>query len=366
MRIGLVGTGSFARRGPLPAIASLAEVELAALYDPLAESAAEAAELFGAAHVTDSLDALLRLDLDAVMVTSPPASHREVAGAVLEAGKALICEKPVTLSSGDARALLAMAEARGIPHAVDHEYRYDPAMLAIADMLAAGAIGRVLVSSLSAVATFANDPRFEAVRYWNFHHCAKLGGGMLPQFASHLLDLHLYFFGGFQPAGGYAPALVAERPPRPAEPGGPPGPMRAVEAEDSAALSARLDSGGTAALSLSYVATALPDLRWAIHGEQGALIYEGKHGWFGGTLRLAQGWLGEPAAVPIPPRWREAEAPDINGWMQDLIAEFLLDFRAVLGGERARGRYATLADEVRVWEAIEAWRGGGDFAAPAG
>jgi predicted dehydrogenase len=366
MRIGLVGTGSFARRGPLPAIAMLDELTLEAVYDPLPQSASDAAEQYGARQVCDSLEALLALPgIDAVMVTSPPSTHLEVAGAVLEAGMPLICEKPVTLSSADAGKLLSMARAKGVPHAVDHEYRYDPAMLKMADLLREGAVGRVLMSSLNAVATFGNDPRFESIRYWNFHHCAALGGGMLPQFASHLLDLHLYFFGGFEPAGGYLPALVAERPTRPNMPDGPAGPMRPVEAEDSAALAARLLEGGSAAMSLTYVATAMPDLRWTIHGDEGALVYDGRDGWFGGTLRHARGWMGASSPIALPPRRREVEAPDINGWMQDLVGELLLDFRGVLGGERAQGRYATLADEVRVWRAIEQWRGASDWALSA-
>jgi predicted dehydrogenase len=290
------------------------------------------------------------------MVVSPPQSHVAVAGAVLEAGKPLICEKPVTLNSADVARLDSLARKRSIPVAIDHEFRYDPAMILLRDLLRSGAIGKVRASALSAVATFGVDPQSTATRYWDFFHSLTLGGGMMPQFASHLLDLHVYMFGGMEARGGYLPILVDEKPTRPATPGGPDGPMRAVEAEDTGALAARLPDGGAASLSLTYVATCMPDLRWIIHGEEGALLYEGKNGWFDGTLSIARGWNGAREVVPVTPRPRLEQAPDMLGWMQDLISALLLDFAAVVGGQSKEGRFATLADEAQVWGLIESWR----------
>ena len=357
MRIGMIGTGGFARRGPLPAIPLTADVELVAAYDPQPGSAADALERWGSGTVCDSIDELLsRGDVDAVMVVSPPQSHLDVATAVLEAGKPLICEKPVTLGSADVGRLAALAEKRGIPVAVDHEFRYDPAMLLLRDRLRAGDIGKVRSSALTAIATFGVDPASEAIRYWNFHHSATLGGGMLPQFACHLIDLHLYLFGDLEARGGYLPIMVDQKPGRPATPGGPEGPMRAVEVEDTGALSGRLADGGAASLALSMVATAMPTLSWAIYGEEGTLFYQGRNGWFGGTVTAAHGWAGAPESVAVPPRAREVEAPDMNGWIQDLISELLTDFAATVGGRPGAGRFATLADEVKVWGLIEQWR----------
>ena len=138
-------------------------------------------------------------------------------------------------------------------------------------------------------------------------------------------------------------------PMRPENPGDPDGPLKAVEAEDSGALAGRLPGGGAAALALTYVALAMPDLRWAIHGDMGALVYEGRDGWFGGTIRRAEGFHGEPTPVAVPPRRFEMEHPGFDGWTHDLIGELLRDFAGVVGGSRSEGRYATLADETRVW-----------------
>lgn len=357
MRLGMIGTGNFARRAPLPALALTPGVELVAAYDPQPGSAGEVMEKWGRGKTCDSIDQLLQLpEVDAVMVVSPPQTHVDVAGAVLEAGKPLICEKPVTLRSADVARLGALARDRGIPVAIDHEFRYDPAMIALRDLLRSGAIGKVRASSLSAIATFGVDPQSTSTRYWDFFHSLSRGGGMLPQFAGHLLDLHVYMFGTMEARGGYLPILIDEKPTRPERAGDPDGPMRAVEAEDTGALAARLPDGGAASLSLSYVATCMPDLRWIIHGEDGALLYEGKNGWFDGTLSIARGWNGKPEVVPVTPRPRLNEATDMMGWMQDLISALYLDFAAVVGGDAREGRFATLADEAQVWGLIEDWR----------
>jgi predicted dehydrogenase len=90
-----------------------------------------------------------------------------------------------------------------LPHAVDHEFRYDPKVRRMRDMIAGGAIGQVRNSSFTAVVGHAVSTRFAAMQYWNFHHAAELGGGMLPQYASHLIDLHMMMFGEVEPGAGH-------------------------------------------------------------------------------------------------------------------------------------------------------------------
>lgn len=361
MRIAMVGTGSWARRGPLPAISLLKDVELVAAYDTAPGSAESAMECWGGKSgvVCGSLDELLKMgNVDAVMVVTPPAHHAEIVNKVLDARKPVICEKPVCLSSHEVTALCIKADALGIPNAVDHEYRYDQGMKTMAGLLRSGYVGAVRTSSLSAVANFANDPRFESVRYWNFHHSATLGGGMLPQFASHYLDLHHFMFSGLEAMGGYLPARVAARPTRPNTPGGPDGPLKPVEAEDTAALAGILPDGGAASLSLSFVARALPDLRWAVHGDDGTLVYEGSNGWFGGRLYGARGMEGKREEFAIPARNPDYAASGLSGWFHENIAALLTDFAAVVGGSSMEGQYSTFAQEQAVWRAIENWRQG--------
>lgn len=357
MRIAMIGTGSFARRGPLPAMALTPGVELEAIYDPIAAASRQAAEAFAPRHVCNSLAEILSLPtVDAVFIGSPPGSHLEVVNAVIDARKPFICEKPVTLRSLDAALLAERAKAAGLLNAVDHEFRYDPGMQAMKHLIAEGNIGTVRNSLLSCVVGHSVNPQYQALIYWNFNHSAALGGGVLPQLSSHLIDLHLHLFGDLEAVGGYSATMVAERALPPELPGGPPGPLRAVEAEDSVALAGRLPSGAPAALSVTWVAPYMPDLRWTVHGDQGALLYEGNNGWFGGTLSGQTRGATAPSKIELPAQRRLDSEADRSRYQQDLISALIGDFAAVLGGKNVSGDFATLADDSKVWRNIEHWR----------
>lgn len=361
MRIAVIGPGNFAERAALPAIQATPGIELVAIQGRTRARAEEAAERWGAATVCDTVeDVCARRDIDAVFVITPPGPHSILLRQLIEAGKPLIVDKPVTLSSAELAPLVCLADERGLPNAVDHEFRYEPAMLKIAELVRSGALGRIHNSVYDLVNTFGYEPALASQRYWSFHHSAAQGGGILPQIASHHIDLHRSCFGGLEAWGGYCGILETERPEAPAAPGAPDGPMKAVETEDCAALSARLPSGGSAVLSFTHRATSMPDLRWLIHGSEGSLAYDGKDGWYGGRLTLSAGWMGEPREVPVPERTRRSTLGGINGWMADLIGELLLDFAARLaspqGAPGGSHRFATLADELAVWELMERWR----------
>jgi predicted dehydrogenase len=353
----MVGTGSFARRGPLPAIRLAPGVELAAIFDPSPASAAEAERMFGPVRVCQSLAELLALtSVDAAFIASPPGSHLEVVGAVIDAGKPFICEKPVTLSAADAMVLAQRAKASGLLNAVDHEFRYDPGMLQMKRLLREGFAGNVRNSLLSAIVGHAVNPQYEALIYWNFNHSAVMGGGVLPQLSSHLIDLHLHLFGDLEAVSGYLATMVKERPLPPPTPRGTPGAMRTVEAEDCVALAARLPNGAPAALSVTWVAPCMPELRWSVHGDAGTLVYEGNNGWFGG--RLFGQRVGDAASheIVLPSVQRLESEQDRSRFQQDLIAALLVDFSRVLAGDQRDGSFATLADDARVWRNIEHWR----------
>lgn len=358
MRIGLIGPGNFAERGPFPAIAATPGIELVAVQGRTRAKAEAAAARWGAGTVCDTVGEIAgRSDVDAVFIVTPPGPHAAILDEVIAAGKPFICDKPVTLSSRELAPRTRRVQETGLPNAVNHQFRYEPAMARIADLVREGAVGRVRNSVYDLVGTFANDPAFSSQRYWSFHHSASQGGGLLPQVASHHVDLHRFCLGDLEAKGGFCPTMVSERPQAPERPGAPDGPMKAVEVEDCAALAGKLASGGAAALSFTNVATSQPDLRWLIHGDQGSIVYSGQNGWFDGKLMLSQGWMGEAAEVAVPALPRHTALDGMRGWLSNLICELLLDFSARLGSGERGHRFATLADELAVWELIEQWRG---------
>jgi len=141
--IGLIGTGNISRTHAkayqqFPDLATIR-----AVYDIDADRAKAAAGDFGAA-ATDSLDALLaRDDIDAVSVTVPTNHHAEAAVAALQAGKHVLCEKPMAATADQAKAMVAAAEASGKTLMIAMKWRWRPETIAAKQAVDDGLLGDI-------------------------------------------------------------------------------------------------------------------------------------------------------------------------------------------------------------------------------
>ncbi len=162
-----------------------AGLEIVAVAGRNAEKTALIAKEHNIALATTNWQELLDLDCELISVTTPPMLHKEQAIAVLEAGKHLLCEKPLALNLQEAQEMLAVANKRPEQLAlVDHELRFTPVRLKAKELLQAGAIGRILALS----ARVATDLRIDAAKPWNWWSAAEQGGGILGAIGSHVLD----------------------------------------------------------------------------------------------------------------------------------------------------------------------------------
>ncbi|HYL55721.1 MAG TPA: Gfo/Idh/MocA family oxidoreductase, partial [Gemmatimonadales bacterium] len=143
LRVGVIGTG-FGRRVQLPALRLVSGVEVTAIASSSLERARAVAGEFGVAHAFGSGEELVRAsDVDLVIVASTPDSHARHAIAALDAGKHVLCEKPMTLTARDAERMVeAAARSRGTSR-IDHELRYEPNRLKARQLIRSGAIGSV-------------------------------------------------------------------------------------------------------------------------------------------------------------------------------------------------------------------------------
>ena len=149
MRVALVGAGYIAR-SHAAAYATDPRADLAYVTDPVAGKAAVLAEEYGARPVGE-LETLLDSDVDALSVCTPSPQHAEVVVAALEAGKHVLCEKPVARTMADARRI---AEAgRRCPGVlmIGHVSRFEPDHRAARDAVLDGRIGEPRMMSQSIV-----------------------------------------------------------------------------------------------------------------------------------------------------------------------------------------------------------------------
>ena len=144
-RIGVIGTGWWATRAHLPAIAVNPGAELVAIADPNEANRSRAAEVFAPpATYGDHRDMLREAQLDGVVVAVPHTRHFDIARDALLKDLHVLVEKPMVLSSDHARELLRIAAERGRQIIVGYPWHYNEQVNRARDWIASGAIGDLL------------------------------------------------------------------------------------------------------------------------------------------------------------------------------------------------------------------------------
>lgn len=142
IRVALVGAG-YVAQFHRDILAEMPEVELAAVCDADPERARAAARQWNVAKAAGSLDDLAGLGIDVAHVLVPPDLHVPVARKLLEMGIGVLVEKPVALSSAEARNLQALADRLGLPLGVNHNNVWHPAFDRLLKHVQAGRVGKV-------------------------------------------------------------------------------------------------------------------------------------------------------------------------------------------------------------------------------
>jgi predicted dehydrogenase len=163
--------------------------EVVAVADTMPALAADAAAASGSAvRIAASLDELLALDLDGVVIATPSALHAEQCVAALERGVAVFCQKPLGRSVGETQRVVAAARAADRLLGVDLSYRHTAAVDAMRREIARGAIGELYAADLVFHNAYGPD------KAW-FYDARQSGGGCLIDLGIHLVDLGLWMFG---------------------------------------------------------------------------------------------------------------------------------------------------------------------------
>jgi len=186
IKVAVIGTG-FMGRVHTEAIRRLGNVEVAAVADVTAELAERFAQQLGIPRSTGDYRTLLTdPEIEAVHVCTPNALHCPMSKAIVLAGKHVLCEKPLAISSAEAQELVEVAQARHAANCLNHNLRYYPAVQHIRQMIAGGALGDVLVVQ----GTYAQDWLLYDTD-WNWRIDAKENGPLrvMGDIGSHWMDM---------------------------------------------------------------------------------------------------------------------------------------------------------------------------------
>ncbi|MEK9659678.1 MAG: Gfo/Idh/MocA family oxidoreductase [Chloroflexota bacterium] len=263
IRVGVIGA-RYAALVHIPALTSEG-FTVQAICTRTAQSAQETARRFGIPNALMDYRALIaRDDVDAVLVASPPALHAEMALAVLESGKHLLCEKPFTVTLEEARALRDAAAARPrVTAMVGHEFRFAPGRAYVGELVREGYLGSLHM----ALVRLINGGRFAWVgrAYNGDTDNAEEGGGLLWSQGSHYLDALMAWFGPIASVSAYTHVHLGQRT-------GPDGAPVQASADDAFACTFSFAAGGWASVVMSQAAALGDGGRIELYGSAGTLV----------------------------------------------------------------------------------------------
>lgn len=187
LRFGLVGAGGIAQ-AYAQAFNESTCCDLVAVADVREDAANALAEIVGGTAYSD-YKALAELDLDAVIVATPPVSHPEIACFFMERGTPVLCEKPLCLSSREAEKMIAAAATNNVLFTMASKFRYSDDVVKAKGILASGMLGDVLQFENAFTAKVDMSQRWNSNREMS-------GGGVLIDNGTHSVDIIRYFMGG--------------------------------------------------------------------------------------------------------------------------------------------------------------------------
>ncbi len=187
LKFALVGTGGIAQTYA-QAFQTSKCCELVAVADVRKESAEAFAEPFGAKSFADYRSLAENSEIDAVIIATPPNSHPEIAMYFMDRGVHVLCEKPLCLSSAEAREMIATAEKTGVKFTMASKFRYVEDVIKAKSMIASGFLGEVVQFENAFTA------KVDMSKRWNSDRSVA-GGGVLIDNGTHSVDIIRYFLG---------------------------------------------------------------------------------------------------------------------------------------------------------------------------
>lgn len=207
----------------------------------------------------DAVRAACQGDADLISIHSPPFQHQEHVMLAVEAGKPVLCDKPFGRNAAEARAMRDAANAAGVPHFLNFEFRCNAGRRKAAELIGGGAIGDLVHMQYLSFGNYLRE------RQYGWLNDASLGGGWLGALCSHIIDAARWHGGSEVSAcGGMTRIEIPVRPDGQGEQG-------TCTAEDAFSVWLRLANGVTMNIdAASATAVALPQ-KMTFFGSAGAI-----------------------------------------------------------------------------------------------
>jgi predicted dehydrogenase len=260
--VAVVGTG-FGQKVHIPGFKAHHRTEVVAVYHRDINQAKAVAESHNITYACDAIADIVALpEVQAVSIATPPFLHYKMAKTVLQAGKHLLIEKPLTLNVSEAQELYQLANNQGVAATVDFEFRFVPEWQLFAEILSAGYVGNKRLIKID----WLGSSRADTSRPWNWYSSQDKGGGALGSLGSHAFDYIYWLFGPVRRLNAYLSTAISTRvDPASKE-------LKPVNTDDNCLLSLELADGTPCQVTISGVVHAARTHWVEVYGDRGTLV----------------------------------------------------------------------------------------------
>lgn len=340
VQVGIIGSG-FGSRVTLPCFSVAEGMNVLALASRTPEKMKKIAEQYKVKYLFSSLEQMLNCpEIDLVCIEVPPFLHSRMVGQALQAGKHILCEKPMALNVEEARQIFQLSQGSGTMAVINHQMRFHPNCQKIKKLLGNSIVGNLRYVQLAYFTAVRCDPSLP----WDWWSDEKAGGGQLLALGSHFVDLLRWWFGEIRSVQGHLATFTRERMDPSTHK------MRAVTSDEYVSMDLEFCSGLTAVIVTSCVDPDEPALDMRITGSEGSLVLRG----FEKLFLVKDGCshdLSEPDSL------RKEPVVGLNPWRTSLVrlAEHLVE--CIQSQRFVHTPYrdgSTFWDGVRIQEVLEA------------
>jgi len=351
VRVGVLGAGAWARFAHLPGYKRDPRCEVVAIADPVIERAREFATEFAIPNVYDSHEALIaREDVDLIDVCTPSATHFDLTWAALQAGKHVLCEKPVAYDYRDTRRAAALARAKGLKTKLGFTFRYSPAMQYMKTLIDEGFVGTPFIFNGYEQNSQWLDPQNPLRQVDHTADQSSIHVSSLEGYGAPIMDLgHLFMGSRFKAVVGTMKNFIPERMVRAT------GTMMRMNIDDGDIFIGEFESGAIGSIQTSFVTVGnYPGLEARVYGSKGALICRlVEENGICESLKAATADQVEFREIDIPARFYPPGGSKRESWRSLFYANLVHSFISEILGDGPENE-GNFEDGAHVQELINA------------
>ena len=351
VRVGILGAGAWAEHAHIPGFLRDPRCEVVAIADPVIERARAFAERFGIPEAYASHDAIIgRSDIDLVDVCTPSATHFDLSIAALEAGKHVLCEKPVAYDYVETRRAAALAAAKGLKTKLGFTFRYAPAMRYMKALIDEGFIGEPFIFNGYEQNSQWLDPMNPLRQVDPEADQSVIQVSSLEGYGAPIMDLgHLLIGSRFKEVVGTMRNFIPERMVRAT------GKMMRMNIDDGDIFIGEFANGALGSIQTSFVTVGnYPGLEARVYGSKGALICRlVEENGVCESLKAASADAVEFRELEVPERFYPPGGHKRESWRSLFYANLVGSLISEIRGDVA-GNEGNFEDGAHVQELINA------------